>query len=192
MAADTFSSELGILSSTHPILLTDFSSLLLFRPRRVPPGTNGGVTTAGLLAGVAGAGLMAVFGVMGIPYCTPSSASQGNAWTLKERLALGLSITACGALGSVFDSLLGGLLQASVVDSRTRKIVEGEGGTKVKYSPSKSSFSKGKEKGTEGSSGRVVLSGRDILSNNGVNFAMASGMSLAGMAAAGWCLGVGL
>jgi hypothetical protein len=42
-----------------------------------------------------------------------------------------LAVTVWGALGSVLDSILGGLLQASVVDKRSGKIVEGTGGGKV-------------------------------------------------------------
>jgi hypothetical protein len=42
-----------------------------------------------------------------------------------------LAITIWGGLGSVLDSALGGWLQASVVDTRTGKIIEGVGGKKV-------------------------------------------------------------
>jgi hypothetical protein len=41
------------------------------------------------------------------------------------------ALTLWGALGSVLDSFLGGWLQASVVDVRTGRIVEGEGGKRV-------------------------------------------------------------
>jgi hypothetical protein len=41
------------------------------------------------------------------------------------------ALTIWGALGSVLDSFLGGWLQASVVDARTGRIVEGEGGKRV-------------------------------------------------------------
>lgn len=44
-----------------------------------------------------------------------------------------LAVTGWGALGSVLDSVLGGLLQASVVDKRTGKVVEGTGGKKVPF-----------------------------------------------------------
>lgn len=40
-------------------------------------------------------------------------------------------MTAIGAAGSLLDSLLGALFQASVVDTRTGKIIEGDGGKKV-------------------------------------------------------------
>lgn len=42
-------------------------------------------------------------------------------------------MTVWGLLGSVLDSVLGGLLQASVVDKRSGKVVEGSGGRKVNF-----------------------------------------------------------
>jgi uncharacterized protein (TIGR00297 family) len=119
VAADTFSSELGILSKSKPRLIT---SLTL---RVVPPGTNGGVTGTGILAGAFGAFTVALTSALLLPYCGALSS------TLSDRAMLVLATTIWGTLGSLLDSLLGGLLQASVVDKRSGKIVEGSGGQKV-------------------------------------------------------------
>lgn len=125
VAADTFSSELGILSKSKPRLIT--SPTL----RVVPPGTNGGVTATGLLAGVLGAFTIALTSAVLLPLCDAG-------FNIKARVQWILAVTIWGALGSVLDSILGGLLQASVVDKRTGKIVEGCGGKKVRISTYKS------------------------------------------------------
>ncbi|TKA57303.1 hypothetical protein B0A49_13156, partial [Cryomyces minteri] len=137
LVGDTFSSELGILSSSPPRLLT--SPTL----RRVPPGTNGGVTATGLAAGLLGSFLIAATSVLLLPFCGPSprlarlsfagtaSGYDNAGWDLQSKLSFVLGITALGFCGSVLDSLLGGLLQASVTDTRTGKIIEGDGGKKV-------------------------------------------------------------
>jgi uncharacterized membrane protein len=118
VAADTFSSELGILSKSTPRLIT---SLTL---RKVPPGTNGGVTPAGLAAGLLGSFTIALTSAVFLPFCADESGIQDRAvWTV--------AMTFWGLLGSVLDSVLGGLLQASVVDKRSGKVVEGSGGRKV-------------------------------------------------------------
>lgn len=91
----------------------------------MPPGTNGGVTATGLLAGVLGAFTIAVTSAILIPFCS------GEASGLLSRVQWVLAVTVWGALGSVLDSILGGLFQASVVDKRSGKIVEGTGGGKV-------------------------------------------------------------
>lgn len=118
VAADTFSSELGILSKSNPRLIT---SLTL---REVPPGTNGGVTATGLGAGLLGSFTVALTSAILLPFCPGQSSIQKRAlWTA--------AMTIWGLLGSVLDSVLGGLLQASVVDKRSGKVVEGSGGRKV-------------------------------------------------------------
>ncbi|KAL1969642.1 hypothetical protein VTN77DRAFT_8195 [Rasamsonia byssochlamydoides] len=126
VAADTFSSELGILSKSKPRLIT--SPTL----RVVPPGTNGGVTATGLLAGLFGAFTIAVTSLLLLPFC--SDGQYG--WGFKERALWVVAVTLWGGLGSIVDSFLGGLLQASVLDKRTGKIVEGSGGRKVLIHPS--------------------------------------------------------
>ncbi|PYH66858.1 DUF92 domain-containing protein [Aspergillus vadensis CBS 113365] len=126
VAADTYSSELGILSKSKPRLITSPTF------RVVPPGTNGGVTGTGLLAGVLGAFTIAVSSAAILPFCAEADTLS----MLKSRAQWILAVTMWGGLGSVLDSVLGGLLQASVVDKRTGKIVEGAGGQKVLVHPS--------------------------------------------------------
>ncbi|MBV9601539.1 MAG: DUF92 domain-containing protein [Chloroflexi bacterium] len=85
--ADTWATELGLLSRSPPRLVTSL--------RRVPAGTSGGVTPLGLLASVGGA--VAV----GAGY----AALGGEASALRRSLVGGLS-------GALVDSLLGATLQA--------------------------------------------------------------------------------
>lgn len=215
VAADTFSSELGILSKAPPRLIT--SPTL----RVVPPGTNGGVTLAGLLAGVLGAFIVALTSIIFVPFCAES-------WSLFERCQFVIAVTAWGTLGSLLDSLLGGLLQASVVDKRSGKVVEGSGGSKVLIQPSsaassavtgidaskynsdihatesiantvsarttktgvpsaRSQSSSGVVNAAETAHGsRKIESGFDILDNNAVNVLMAAIMSVGAMLLAGY------
>ncbi|KAF7506849.1 hypothetical protein GJ744_011195 [Endocarpon pusillum] len=225
VAADTFSSELGILAGNAPRLIT--------RPWvRVPRGTNGGVTAAGLAAGVLGALIIAVASTLVMPFCGASQTGRlgpvgrvlmaeekvetYRGWTLTDKLIWILAVTGWGALGSVLDSLFGAILQASVVDRRTGKIVEGAGGEKVLVS----SRGKGKtakrelvhsernrdeamreRKGADvdGSDvsavqeeSRSVLVGMDWLDNNQINLLMAACMGFGGVALASWYWGIPL
>ncbi|KAF2018616.1 UMP1-domain-containing protein [Aaosphaeria arxii CBS 175.79] len=186
VAADTFSSELGILSTSKPRLIT--------APWRVvPPGTNGGVTMAGLIAGWAGASLIAGTSVLLLPFC--------KTWSPADKAIFTYAISAAGFAGTLLDSLLGALFQASVVDVHSGKIVEGAGGRKVMihstipHSKLTLEAESGKSSGVEttnvqatrtqkaGGSGsdvaegyhesRKVEVGHDILDNNAVNIAMA-------------------
>lgn len=139
MAADTFSSELGILSNSQPRLIT--SPTL----RKVPKGTNGGVTIWGLVAGLLGSFTVVASAMVFLPFCGSSisemlrgnnlnsnnTSGGGRSWTLEQIITFALGLTIWGALGSVLDSLLGGWLQQSVVDTRSGRIVEGEGGKRV-------------------------------------------------------------
>lgn len=139
VAADTFSSELGILSKSRPRLLTSWNF------REVPPGTNGGVTLTGTLAGFAGAFIIALTAASLLPFSTTNfSISNGvfgnkinfngrSGWGWREMVAFVAAVTVWGGLGSLLDSALGGWFQASVVDARTGKVVEGTGGKKVDY-----------------------------------------------------------
>lgn len=209
VAADTFSSELGILATTKPRLVT--------APWRVvPPGTNGGVTSTGLGAGMLGGFIIAATSTLLLPFC--------QEWTRTEKIRYTQAMTIAGLCGSILDSYLGALLQASVVDVHSGKVVEGSGGRKVLVHshPSHSKLSAGvrskagthgegeidvaKTSATEvslqaaramqkaGASGtavadehhesRKVAVGHDILDNNGVNLLMAVSISVGSMIAA--------
>jgi uncharacterized membrane protein len=131
VAADTFSSELGILSKSQPRLIT--SPTL----RRVPPGTNGAVTPLGLAAGLFGSLLMVTTSIFFLPVCSDtmdsSTGGETNAtlWTMERRRLFMAGLVVWGTLGSLLDSVLGALFQRSVKDVRSGKIVEGDGGTRV-------------------------------------------------------------
>ena len=190
-AADTFSSELGILSHSPPRLITTL--------RTVPPGTNGGVTTAGLLAGLLGSFSIAFTSVLLLPFCPKSSGPVGRVlmpneyrgWGLDDKIFFVVGITLWGALGSVLDSILGALLQASVVDKRTGKIIEGTGGVRVltrsesSYGVPEATVSRkediGKRSEWSSRNSRSVLNGMDVLDNNQVNLLMAVIMTIGGM-----------
>lgn len=121
MTADTFSSELGILSNSKPRLITSPT-------RHVPKGTNGGVTLFGLLSGVLGALTIALLSAVLLP-----RSGHESSYAIGARVQWFLAMTVFGSLGSVLDSFLGAVLQASVVDKRTGKVVEGSGGKKVRH-----------------------------------------------------------
>ncbi|KAL2159120.1 hypothetical protein VTH06DRAFT_2879 [Thermothelomyces fergusii] len=128
VAADTLSSELGILAKGEPRLIT---SLTL---RKVPRGTNGGVTLTGLAAGLLGSVIIVTAAMLFLPFCTDETAGRlggGAPWSTEQRRTLILGLTLWGFLGSIVDSILGGLFQRSVRDVRSGKIVEGEGGIRV-------------------------------------------------------------
>ncbi|KAK2736395.1 hypothetical protein FQN57_000772 [Myotisia sp. PD_48] len=204
VAADTYSSELGILSKSSPRLIT---SLTL---RKVPRGTNGGVTLTGLAAGALGALTIAATSLL-LPFCsTDLSPHNNHGWDSKSKLLWIAAITACGTLGSILDSVLGGLFQATVVDKRSGRVIEGSGGQKVLIHPGEVTSSvSGEVPVRQGSRVRVaedianallprrpsipesvslppqglhesrkVETGHDILDNNAVNLLMATTMGI--------------
>lgn len=220
VAADTFSSELGILAKGEPRLIT---SLTL---RKVPRGTNGGVTLMGWGAGLFGSMIIVTTATIFLPMCSEDTVGQpggGAAWLMSERRTFMGAMVIWGMLGSVLDSVLGGLFQRSVRDVRSGKIVEGEGGSRVLVSGNAQADAKAaalagegktaaessavdtdtasdvkynpKDKHRKSSFGdekpsRIVESGWDLLDNNDVNFLMAVIMSVGAMAGAGWYWGI--
>lgn len=184
VTADTLSSELGILSSVRPRFILSLAE--------VPPGTNGGVTGTGLFAGLGGAVVIGVVSVLLLPdlwnWKTCSTVSESRAGDL---FGLILAVGAWGALGSLLDSILGALFQASVVDRRSGKVVEAHNGGRVLVSSREQVPLTRKEKvdgvsetasaEVQAQASRIVGSGRDILDNNQVNFLMAGVMTVGGI-----------
>lgn len=86
-AADTWATEIGTLVGSEP------RSILGWNP--VAVGTSGGVTVAGLLAGLAGAGFIAAVG-----------------WLVRWPASAAIAAFIGGVSGCLLDSLLGASLQA--------------------------------------------------------------------------------
>ncbi len=87
VTADTWGTEIGLLTAGEPILISTF--------RRVKRGTNGGMTILGVVAGIVGA---AVIGL--------SSFAWTESWKFVLRLVL------AGVAGALIDSILGATVQA--------------------------------------------------------------------------------
>ncbi len=102
VTADTWSTELGVLSRRPPRLVTT--------GRVVPRGTSGGVTVLGTLAAVMGALLI---GAVSAPFIKPANLPG----------VLGL-VAAAGLAGSLIDSLLGATLQGVYTCPRCEKQTE--------------------------------------------------------------------
>lgn len=88
--ADTWATELGVLSGAKPRLITHPS-------REVEPGTSGGVSVAGTLAALGGSVLIAL---------SARVLEPGTGWIPVLAIAVG------GLLGAVSDSFLGATVQA--------------------------------------------------------------------------------
>ncbi|TGJ88673.1 hypothetical protein E0Z10_g58 [Xylaria hypoxylon] len=153
VCADTFSSELGILSRTEPRLITSLNL------RKVPRGTNGGVTVWGLVAGFLGSMIIITTSLMFLPMCGDNTSGKiggGRPWSMSEKVIFAWGMTIWGTLGSLLDSFLGGWLQRSVRDVKTGKIVEGEGGVRVITSVDAQSKSSQVIKKTAGAKAKLV------------------------------------
>lgn len=105
--ADTWATELGVLSRTAPRLITT--------GRQVAAGTSGAISLAGTLASLAGA---AFIGLLALPFHLAAGIEPLPA------LALLGATAAAGLLASLIDSLLGATLQAIYWCPRCQKETE--------------------------------------------------------------------
>jgi uncharacterized membrane protein len=96
---------MGILSKSDPFLI-------IAPNKKVPPGTNGGVTLSGFA--------WSAFGgfVIGIATLVLDSMS-GIQYRIYEML---LFSSICGLMGSIIDSILGALLQATYYDKEHKMV----------------------------------------------------------------------
>jgi uncharacterized protein (TIGR00297 family) len=94
--ADTWATEIGTLAPRPPRLITN--------GRRVPPGTSGGVTSLGTLAGVCGSALIGV----------AAGAMLAAGWISEQRVEVRVvaGVIIGGIAGTLLDSVLGTTLQA--------------------------------------------------------------------------------
>jgi len=101
--ADTWATELGVLSKSKPRLITTFE--------RVEKGRSGGITFIGSLAALIGSFLIALSGIILM------NEPQFNFYIL-------LSLTMAGFFASFVDSFLGASFQAQYIDPATKQITE--------------------------------------------------------------------
>ncbi len=110
--ADTWATELGILSRVPPRLITT--------GKVVVPGTSGGVTRLGIWASLGGALLI---GAVATALVQVASLLSGSGWSLRAILYPLLAIVG-GLAGSLFDSLLGATVQGIYYCDRCAKETE--------------------------------------------------------------------
>jgi uncharacterized protein (TIGR00297 family) len=104
--ADTWATELGVLSKIPPRLITTW--------KKVERGESGGVSVVGTLAALGGAGFIAV--LAGVLTAVPD--------TLGVTLLRIAGIAIAGLVGSLVDSLLGATVQAIYTCPKCDKLTE--------------------------------------------------------------------
>ncbi|KIR29673.1 hypothetical protein I309_01157 [Cryptococcus deuterogattii LA55] len=157
--ADTLASELGILSSLPPLHIITF--------QRVPPGTNGAISSFGTWASAFGGAIIGIIQVIDLLIENPACRTSGWTWA-GELIAVGAGL---GLLGSILDSLLGATLQSTYYNVEDKRVI-------TDASPNYHTSTQRVE------GVKKIGGGIDLLSNSAVNFVC--GCIFAG---AGWWYG---
>ena len=106
-ASDTWATELGTLHPDSPVSIVTL--------KKVEPGQSGGITLLGTLAAIAGS-LVTMFVARPFGFLNPELIHFSTKfWLIAAN---------CGLAGSLFDSVLGGSIQAQYRCSNCRHIVE--------------------------------------------------------------------
>jgi uncharacterized protein (TIGR00297 family) len=150
--ADTWGSEVGILSRRPPV------SILSFRP--VAPGMSGGVSLLGTGASLAGSLFIAIVftAVQGIAARTAGGLSAPGGRAGLGSLAV--AVAAAGVIGSLVDSVLGASIQAQYA-------AEGTGAAT--------------ERRSSGARPNVLVRGFAVVTNDAVNLASSAAAAAAGL-----------
>ncbi|KAF8452072.1 integral membrane protein DUF92-domain-containing protein [Boletus edulis BED1] len=111
---DTLASELGILSSSPPILITTL--------KPVPAGTNGGISLGGTIASAIGGCIIGL--AQFVSLVVENSVCRAE-WTSLLLTLVGWG-TAAGILGSMLDSFLGATLQRTRYSADKKRILQDE------------------------------------------------------------------
>ncbi|KAG6373576.1 integral membrane protein DUF92-domain-containing protein [Boletus reticuloceps] len=111
---DTLASELGILSSSPPILITTL--------KPVPAGTNGGISLGGTIASAIGGCIVGL--AQFVSLVVENSVCRAE-WTSLLLTLVGWG-TAAGILGSMLDSFLGATLQRTRYSTDEKRILQDE------------------------------------------------------------------
>ncbi|TIA90097.1 hypothetical protein E3P81_02600 [Wallemia ichthyophaga] len=161
-SADTLASELGILSGNFPRLVTNPS-------KTVPPGTNGGVSSFGVVVSGAGGLLIGLTAVISLAIedssCFGQNFSFGQALISFTSAKLLLLSVFSGLFGSLLDSLIGATLQRTLLHKERGKILTDGSDPAFARMYDEARRSKSKETAEV-----KLISGFNLFSNTQVNF----------------------
>jgi uncharacterized membrane protein len=116
--ADTWATELGVLSRRPPRLLTSW--------QRVETGTSGAISVLGTLATLSGAAVIGIAAMILtlIERLLVAEGQIGTVPLVREAIMLPLVAIAGGTAGSFFDSFLGATVQALYYSPSRAKLTE--------------------------------------------------------------------